>query len=457
MTPKERKIIYMKAQSGEIQVVIGPRSAVFMPFQNLGLIVVDEEHDGSYKSENQHPKYNAIEVATKRMDIQGGKVILASATPSMETYYKAKISEIAHVKILSRAGDASKPNIELVDMRLELKGGNNQVISKQLHQAIEQVLTSGKQVMLLLNRRGHSTFISCRSCGFVINCGRCDLPMTYHQKGQKLICHHCLAQQGVPVLCPTCGSKHIRFFGNGTQKLEEYLNRYFSKFGIGRMDFDTTSSKEGHNNILEAFRSKQINVLVGTQMIAKGHDFSSVTLVGIISADNSLFMPDFRANERTYQLLTQTLGRAGRGKDAGTVIIQTYSPEHEVIQDVKFDRQHQFYERELEARELNGYPPYNYLFNVLISGNNENTVIQKANHLADYYKVYNRKKLFRIIGPVQATIGKIADEYRWKIMIVGTRREILLLFGRYCIDKFAEKECTNFIKIGWDIDPRNMI
>ncbi len=444
VSPKQRQQIYMQAKSGEIQIVIGPRSAVFMPFENLGLIVVDEEHDASYKSEHP-PKYNALEVAIMRMRMHSGIVLLASATPSMSSYHKAMEGTIEHIKLTERAGGASMPDVEFVDMRLEHQG----VVSTRLHDAIAQTLLAGKQVMILLNRRGYATFVSCRKCGFVVKCVHCDVSMTYHQKDNTLMCHHCLSRQAIPKVCPSCQSTHIRYFGDGTQKVEEYLNQHFGAAGIGRMDMDTTSSKEAFGRILDAFNNREINILVGTQMISKGHDFSQVTLVGVIAADSSLHLSDFRANERTYQLLTQTLGRAGRGSDAGRVIIQTYSPDNSVLQDVKFARQQQFYKEELAARELSGYPPFSHLFSILIYGNNENIVIQKANHLLHYYKHYNRKKLFRIIGPMVAPIPKLADEYRWTITIMGQDRELLLLFGRYCIDKFSEH--ASQVKIGWDI------
>ncbi|OOB79048.1 MAG: primosomal protein N' [Epulopiscium sp. Nuni2H_MBin001] len=443
VTQKQRKQIYMQAQSGEIQIVIGPRSAVFTPFSNLGLIVIDEEHDGSYKSERS-PKYNAIEVAIMRMRLHCGIVLLASATPSVSSYYKAKMGMIEHVMLTQRAGGASMPQIEFVDMRLE-----NCVISTRLHEAIEQTLKDNKQVMILLNRRGYSTFINCRECGFVVKCTHCDVTMTYHQKDNILICHHCLSRQVVPTICPSCKSKRIRYFGDGTQKVEEYLNNHFGHVGVSRMDIDTTSSKEGFNKILTAFNNRETNILVGTQMISKGHDFSNVTLVGVIAADSSLYISDFRASERTYQLLTQTVGRAGRGDTMGNVIIQTYEPDNSVLLDVKLGRQKSFYETELEFREASGYPPFGYMFTVMICGNNEDIVIKKAHHIMDYFKYYNRKKLFRFIGPTQAPIPKLADEYRWLITILGVDRDLLLLYGRYCIDKFSEHSAQ--VKINWDI------
>ncbi|ONI43055.1 primosomal protein N' [Candidatus Epulonipiscium fishelsonii] len=435
----ERQRLYIKAKQGKIQIIIGPRSAVFTPLENLGLIIVDEEHDASYKSFEAMPKYNAKEVALYRMK-NNGLVILASATPSFEVYYQAKTNQIGYLQLTKRTGDAKPPTIDLVDMRKELEEGNTQVISRKLHDNIKQVLSQGQQVMLLINRRGYSTFISCRKCGFVIKCKNCDVSMTYHLIKKTLECHHCLAVESIPKVCPSCGSSYIKFFGNGTQKVEEYLNSHFMEYGIGRMDLDTTSGKEGHSKILQSFRQRETNILVGTQMISKGHDFENVTLVGIISADTSLFLQDFRANERTFQLLTQTLGRAGRGKLNGNVIIQTYNPEHEVLQLVKNYQQQDFYKNELTLRQIMGYPPFGNIFGVLITGEIEDEVIKSAHLLKEYYIHYNKNSQFRIIGPVSAIISKISNRYRWKITIIGTERNKLLTYGKYCIDKCSENK-----------------
>lgn len=456
MTPKERQVLYTKAQQGEISIIIGPRSAIFAPLQNLKLVVVDEEHESTYKSETT-PKYNAIEVAKMRMKENNGQVILSSATPSLETYQQALTGEIELATLEKRVGNAVFPSVEVVDMRVELREGNNTVISRALYQAIKTTLEEGNQVMLLLNRRGHSTFINCRSCGHVVKCKHCDVTLTYHMRSRSLECHYCGSKQPVPETCPSCGSKHIRFFGNGTEKIEEYLMQHFSGYGVGRMDFETTSGKEGHSKILEAFNDRKINVLVGTQMISKGHDFPNVTLVGVVAADMSLYMDDFRSDERTFQLLTQTLGRAGRGDKRGSVIIQTYNPEHRVLERVKYFQTDLFYQEELSIRKSMGYPPFSHLFNLLISGKNENEVIQKAHLLNAYYVHYNKKQLFRIIGPMPAVISKVADEYRFKMVIMGEEREKVLIYGKYCLDKFLKRETTDHVRISWDIDPRNMI
>lgn len=458
MSPKERQRLFIRAKNKEISIIIGPRSAVFMPLENLKLIVIDEEHDSSYKSETM-PKYHAVEVAKMRMKKQNGTLVLASATPSLESYYYAQNKEYIKLTLPNRIGKARLPNISIVDMREELKKGNGTVISTRLFELIKKTLIENKQVMLLINRRGHSTFINCRNCGFVVKCKHCEIALTYHLTSNSLICHHCGMSMGIPNTCPECGSSHIRFFGSGTEKIEQLLSQYFSEYGIGRMDLDTTSGKEGHNKILQKFISKEYNILIGTQMIAKGHDFPDVTLVGILSADMSLYLEDFRCNEKTFQLLTQALGRSGRGENRGEVVIQTYNPQHPVLQMVKSFNQKEFYEEELASRKLKMYPPYTHIFSVLITGRSEEEIIRAANVLSQYYKLYAKKASvwFRVIGPTPAAISKIADHYRWKITIVGEDREKLLIFGRYCIEKYKEKENCQGINFNWDIDPITMI
>lgn len=458
MNPKERQRIYMQAKKGELSIVIGPRSAVFMPLPNLKMIVIDEAHDSSYKSETE-PKYHAIDIAKERMKISNGQVLLATATPNLETYYEVQSGHYDLLRLDHRVGGATMPQVEIVDMRLELSNGNHTVLSGKLYKAIENTLKQDKQVMLLINRRGHSTFINCRSCGYVIKCEHCDVSLTYHSSNQSLQCHYCGKTLPVPEVCPECGSRHIRYFGSGTEKVEAYINECFGEYGVGRMDTDTTTGKEGHRKILEAFRKKEIRVLIGTQMIAKGHDFPEVTLVGILSADASLFMEDFRSNERTYQLLTQAMGRAGRGENKGNVIIQTYNPEHFVMEVVKNNKQALFYEQELANRKVMGYPPYAHIFSVLVVGSDEGQVIRVMHRLAEYFRFYSEKgkNHFRVIGPSSAVISKIGDEYRWRLLILGDVREKLLIYGKYCLKKFYDQETVSGVKVQWDINPQAML
>lgn len=458
MNAKERQRIYMRAKAGELSIVIGPRSAVFMPLQNLKLVVIDEAHDSSYKSEVD-PKYHAIDIAKERMGYHGGQVLLATATPSMESYYEVQNGNYDLLRLDRRVGGASMPEVDIVDMRLELTNGNNTVLSKKLYDAVEMTLKQDKQVMLLINRRGHSTFINCRSCGYVLKCEHCDVSLTYHSSTKSLQCHYCGKTVPVPEVCPQCGSRHIRYFGSGTEKVEAYINECFGEYGVGRMDTDTTTGKEGHRKILDAFRNKEINVLIGTQMIAKGHDFPEVTLVGILSADASLFMQDFRSNERTYQLLTQAMGRAGRGENKGKVIIQTYNPEHFMMNVVKNNKQATFYEQELANRRAMGYPPYTHIFSVLVVGTDEGQVIRMIHLITQYFRYYSERgqNHFRVIGPSSAVISKIGDEYRWRFLVIGDVRDKLLIYGKYCLNKFYAQETVSGVKIQWDMNPQAMI
>lgn len=458
MSAKERQILYMKAKNNEVSIIIGPRSAVFMPLVNLKLIVIDEAHESSYKSETT-PKYHAIDIAQKRMMQNTGQVLLATATPSIESYAASRRGEYGLLTLNHRIGEAVLPEVEIVDMRLEIQKGNNTVLSQTLYQAIKEALERDGQVMLLLNRRGYATFINCRSCGHVVKCDHCDVSMTYHANDQTLQCHYCGKTTKVPEVCPECGSKYIRFMGSGTEKVEAYLNECFGEYGVARMDMDTTSGKEGHQKILTAFRNKEVRLLIGTQMIAKGHDFPSVTLVGVLSADLSLFMQDFRSNERTYQLLTQAMGRAGRGRDKGKVVIQTYNPDHLVMEVIKNNAQEAFYQQELANRKSLGYPPYTHIFSLLVTGTDEGEVIRTIQLLSQYYRFYSNKgqSLFRVIGPTSAVISKIGDEYRWRLLAMGDEREKLLIYGKFCLEKFYNKEKMNGVKLQWDVDPLAML
>lgn len=458
MSAKERQQLYMKAKNKEVSIIIGPRSAVFMPLDHLQFIVIDEAHESSYKSETT-PKYHAIDIAKKRMLQNGGQVLLATATPSIESYADARRGDYSLLTLRKRIGKAVLPEVSIVDMRLEIQRGNNTVLSQTLYEEIKSALEADGQVMLLLNRRGYATFINCRSCGHVVKCDHCDVAMTYHASKQILQCHYCGKTRKVPEICPECGSQYIRFMGSGTEKVEAYLNECFGDYGVARMDMDTTTGKNGHQKILTAFRNKEVRLLIGTQMIAKGHDFPGVTLVGVLSADLSLFMQDFRSNERTYQLLTQAMGRAGRGDEKGKVVIQTYNPDHLVMEAIKYNAQEAFYEQELANREVLGYPPYTHIFSILVSGLDEGEVIRTIQLLSQYYRYYSEKGQthFKVIGPTSAVISKIGDEYRWRLLIVGKDREKLLIYGKYCLEKFYNKEKVSGTKIQWDVDPLAML
>ena len=376
MSKGERYDQFLRAQRGDISVMIGPRSALFTPFSNIGLIVIDEEHEGAYKSETV-PRYHAREVACHIAKEAGASVILGSATPSMESYYAAMNGHIQLITLDSRAGSGGLPAVDIVDLREELRLGNRTIFSNRLRELMSDRLAKHEQIMLFLNKRGVAGFISCRSCGKVMKCPHCDVSLSQHRNG-KLVCHYCGYETRQPQQCPVCGSPYIGGFRAGTQQIEEIVKKRFSQARVLRMDLDTTRKKEGHTNILAAFANQEADILVGTQMIVKGHDFPKVTLVGVLAADLSLNISDYRASERTFQLLTQAAGRAGRGEKPGEAIIQTYQPEHYSIQAAMHQDYRAFYEEEIGYRKLLGYPPASNLLAIHGSCGNEELQIGRA-------------------------------------------------------------------------------
>ncbi len=366
MTQAERYDQIIKAEKGLIDIMIGPRSALFTPFKNLGIVIIDEEHETTYKNENV-PRYHAREVAVKRAELNGAIVVMGSATPSVESYKKAKEGEYALYRLDKRAGAARLPDVEIVDLRSELQAGNRSMISGRLQSLITDRLGKKEQIMLFINRRGHSNFVSCRSCGTAIKCPHCDVSLKYHNNG-KLVCHYCGYETSMVRTCPECGSRYIGTFGAGTQKIEEEINRLFPEAKTLRMDHDTTKEKNGHEKILSAFAQGEADILIGTQMIVKGHDFANVTLVGIVAADLSLNSGDFKAEERTFQLLTQAAGRAGRANKKGSVVIQTYSPENYAVRLGAAQDYEEFYKLEMEYRKLLGYPPAVNMLEIMFTG-----------------------------------------------------------------------------------------
>ena len=358
------------AKNGDIDIMIGPRSALFTPFERLGIIIMDEEHETSYISESS-PRYHTDEVAVYRAKLAGASVVLGSATPSVKSYQAAKEGRYKEYRLTKRAGNAALPNIDIVDLREELKAKNRSVFSRLLQQKLQECLAKGEQAMLFINRRGYAGFVSCRNCGNVIQCSHCDVSMTAHKNHvgdvDTLVCHYCGRSVAMPERCPECGSPYIATFGLGTQKVEEMLRHLMPKARILRMDADTTTGKNGHEGILSAFREGKADILIGTQMIVKGHDFPNVTLVAALAADMSMFEQDYQSSERTFQLLQQASGRAGRGEKPGEVIIQTYKPEHYVIESIRKHDDTIFYENELAYRRMLGYPPCKAMLRVMIS------------------------------------------------------------------------------------------
>lgn len=418
------------ARRGEIDVMIGPRSALFTPFRNLGMIIVDEEHEGAYVSETA-PRYRAGEVALARAQIAGAGVVFGSATPSLECYTKALADEYLLCRLPQRAKENSVlPSVEIVDLREELRAGNKTIFSRSLAEAMRECLDRKEQMMLFLNRRGYAGFISCRSCGTVIKCPHCDVSLTSH-RGGSLVCHYCGYTRPLPDRCPACGSPYIAGFGLGTQKAESMVRKYFPEARILRMDLDTTSKKDGHSRILSAFAAGEADILLGTQMIVKGHDFPRVTLVGVLAADLSLYSEDFRASERTFQLLTQAAGRAGRAETPGRVIIQTYNPENYAIQTASRQDYEEFYRREMEYRRLMEYPPVGSLMGVLMSGPEEESLAEEAERLAAGVRRSFAEEGVRVIGPAAAGIAKIQDRYRIQMYVRHPERSVLMRVRTY--------------------------
>ncbi len=410
---------YNRAEQGGIDVIIGPRSALFTPLPDVGLIVIDEEHESSYKSE-QVPKYHARELALEYAGMVGASVLLGSATPSTESYYRAESGLYTLLQLKHRPKEATFPTVHVVDMREELKAHHTSIFSRKLLELMEDRLKKKEQVMIFINRRGYAGFISCRSCGEVIQCPHCSVSLTLHGN-DRLVCHYCGYEQQLPKLCPKCSSKYIGKFGTGTEKVEALIRKEFPQARILRMDADTTKNKHGHEQILSAFANEEADILVGTQMIVKGHDFQRVTLMGIVAADLSLQASDYRAGERTFQLLAQAAGRAGRAEYPGEVVIQTYKPEHYAITAAAKEDYAEFYENEILYRSLMNYPPVANLMAVMLTAGEEEEAEASAELLATHIKAwleeYDSSELAVVIGPAPAGIAKIKDTYRRVIYV----------------------------------------
>ena len=454
MSAGERYDQMQRAKMGDIDVMIGPRSALFTPFPNLGLIVIDEEHENTYKSE-QVPRYHARETAIKRAELEQACVVLGSATPSLEAYYRCQTGEYRLLELSNRAGKQALPQVYVADMREELKNGNRSIFSDVLREKIEERLEKKQQTMLFINRRGYAGFISCRSCGEVIKCPHCDVSLAAHNNG-KLVCHYCGYETQQVKTCPTCGSPHVGGFKAGTQQIEEMIKREFPQARVLRMDMDTTKNKDGHEKILAAFANEEADILVGTQMIVKGLDFPNVTLVGVLAADMSLYSNDYRSGERTFQLLTQAAGRAGRGKEKGEVVIQTYSPEHYSIQTASRQDYKDFYEQEMNYRELMGYPPAENLLAVLMTGEEETHLELAAKYLKDYAVRVDKEKKVSVIGPATPYVGKVNDIYR-KILYLKCPEYDMLIRMKNFLERYIEiNSGFQKLRIQFDFNPMNI-
>lgn len=435
MSPGERYDQFRRARQGGIQIMVGPRSALFTPFSRLGLIIVDEEHEPTYKSENS-PRYHAREVAVRRGEMENARVVLGSATPSLEAYTKARQGEYLLVKLTERYRDRPLPEVSVVDLRKELKSGNRSVLSRKLQEAVQHRLERREQAMLFLNRRGYAGFVSCRSCGEVLKCPHCDVALSEHSNG-KMICHYCGYERSSVKVCPVCGSPYIGGFKAGTQQIEAVLRREFPDAGILRMDYDTTRTRGSYEQILASFAAHEADILVGTQMIVKGHDFPDVTLVGVIAADLSLNEADYRCGERTFQLLTQAVGRSGRGKKTGEAVIQTYHPDHYSIQAAAHQDYERFYEEEMGYRILMDYPPAAHMLTVLASGEDAALLGKGMEFIRKFAERICPDKGLHIIGPADAAVGKVNDIYR-KVFRLKHEDGKLLLDMKDKIEKYIE-------------------
>ncbi|MEY8352233.1 primosomal protein N' [Lachnospiraceae bacterium 54-53] len=432
----ERYDQFERARNGDIDIMIGPRSALFTPFSRLGLILIDEEHEGAYKSESV-PRYHAREVAEKRASMQGASLVLGSATPSLEAYTKALRGEYQLYCLKERAKrDSCLAAVSVVDLRQELKDGNKSIFSRRLKMLMEDRLRKREQIMLFINRRGYANFVSCRSCGEAIRCPHCDVTLTLHNNS-RLVCHYCGHTIPMPDNCPSCGSPYIANFGVGTQKMEQMTRKLFPAARVLRMDLDTTSKKGGHEEILSAFSDGDADILIGTQMIVKGHDFPNVTLVGVMAADLSLYTPDYRSAERTFQLLTQAAGRAGRGSRPGDVVIQTYNPDHYSIVTAAGQDYDAFYRQEMAYRRLMKYPPASGLLTVQFSSRQEPSLTEAAEAASRFITPFAEREMVQFIGPVEASVYKINDIYR-KILYLKQENYDILIKIRDQIDGFLE-------------------
>lgn len=457
LTVKQRYDEWKKIKEGAVDVAVGARSAVFAPFDNLGLIIIDEEHENTYKSESA-PRYHAAEIARFRAKSSGATVLLASATPSVESYYKAQTGKYKLIEMLSRIGNAELPEVLITDMREELKAGNMSIFSKTLASLMRRNIDEGRQTMLFLNRRGYSNAVSCRNCGYVVKCPHCNVSLTYHKFMNKMICHYCDYMTDVPHICPSCGGKYIRYFGTGTQKVTETIEQMFPDATYLRMDADTTSDKNAHEKILNKFRSEKTDILVGTQMITKGLDFENVTLVGVLAADMSLNQEDYRASERTFDLITQVAGRAGRGRYPGTAVIQTYSPNDDtIILSAKQDYEG-FYKNEIEFRAMLSYPPFCEFVNILFTSADEDTTKSSAErfYTALTEKITEKKldSCAQVFEPCKAPIYMINDKYRYRIL-AKTRynKELYDILGSL-YENFCRKSKEAAVVI--DVNPQSL-
>ena len=445
---------WRKIHRKEVKVVVGARSAIFAPFENVGIIILDEEHESTYKQDDT-PRYHARDVAIWRSEHYGCPVILGSATPSLESYARASKGVYSLLELSKRAKNQPLPAVTVVDMREELKEGNRSMFSVQLAEALRLRLEKKEQTVLFLNKRGFSSFVLCRDCGTVVQCPNCDISLTYHRANESLKCHYCSHEEAVPLVCPECESEHIRFFGTGTQKAEEEISKFFPEARVLRMDVDTTRQKGAHERILRQFSEGKADILLGTQMIAKGLDFPNITLVGVLAADTTLHLADFRAAEKTFQLMTQVSGRAGRHELAGEVFIQTYSPEHYAIELVKTQHYETFYHLEMAARKQYGYPPFYFITLVQFSHEDLLKVADFAEKGTRFLKSALSPETV-IIGPAAAAISRVNNRYRYQCLIKYKKEPKLIETLQQLIRMYRTSWMKEGLLMTVDMDPTSI-
>ena len=451
----ERYDEWNKIKENKAKIIIWARSAIFAPTENIGIIIIDEEHDSSYKSEAV-PKYDAKEIAKKIAKENNCPLVLGSATPDIISYYKSKNEKIKLLELTKRANNSKLPDVEIVDLKMELANGNRSMLSVSLHDAIEKILKEKRQTILFLNRRGYSTFIMCRECGYTVKCKNCDISLTYHKTENKLKCHYCGYEEKLVTVCPECKSTKIRYFGTGTQRLEQEINKIFPEASTIRMDIDTVTKKNSHEEILNTFKNENIDILIGTQMVVKGHHFPNVTLVGVIAADSSLNIDDYRANERTFQLLTQVAGRAGRENLDGKVIIQTYNPENFSIQCAKHQNYQMFYDTEIELRKQLKYPPFCDIILIGFNSLLEKEIIEVSNKVYNYLKNNLDGQDFMVLKPMPSPIDKIQNRFRWRIIIKGNMSVHANTIINDCLQNIYDANYKN-TRVTVDVNPNSMI
>ena len=456
----ERHDEWERIREKKARIVIGARSAIFAPIENIGIIIIDEEHDSSYKSET-NPRYNAKEIAKVLAKENQAPLVLGSATPDMTTFYNATNEDVfgnTKIQLLTltkRANQSSLPKVEIIDLKQELANGNRSMLSMELYNSIEENLKQKRQTILFLNRRGYSTFIMCRNCGYTVKCPNCNISMTYHSYEKKLKCHYCGHEENIVTVCPECHSDKIRYFGTGTQKLEQEIHKQFPEASTIRMDIDTVTKKNSHEVILNTFRNQNIDILIGTQMVVKGHHFPNVTLVGVIAADSSLNIDDYRANERTFQILTQVAGRAGRENLPGKVVIQTYNPDNFSIICAQKQNYDLFYETEIALREQLKYPPFCDIILIGLNSYQEAEIKNVSSKIYQYLEQRLNKEEFKVLRPMPCPIDKIQNRYRWRIIIKGKMTEEANEILNACLKEIYQENIKD-TRIAIDVNPNNM-